>query len=313
MPERHLVILNPAAARGAAGLRVGEISRALASQGLRYELVRTERPLHAAELAAAACGRFEVVVAAGGAGTSNEVLNGLLAGGGQAGGGQAAAPRQLPALGMLCVGRGNDFAYGAGVPAGLEEACAVLARGARRPMDVGLLSSPQVPGGRYFGNGIGIGFDTIVTLEAGKMKLFRGFLGYVLGALRTMFLYYRAPLVALRIGEEVREQKALQISAMNGRRMGGAFYMTPEARNDDGELDLCIAGEPRRIAMLGIILKYMRGTQASSRHIRMARSSRLEVRALEGRLALHADGEVLGTAVSELSVQCLPRRVQVVA
>ena len=304
MPQRHLVILNPAAARGAAGLRAGELTRALTAQGLRYELVRTEQPMHAAKLAAAACGSFDVVVAAGGDGTGNEVLNGLLADGGSA--------DRTPALGLLCVGRGNDFAFGAGVPATLEEGCAVLARGERRPMDVGRVTGPQIPGGRYFGNGIGVGFDTIVTLEAGKMKRFHGFLGYVLGALKTMFLYSRAPLVAISFGGAIREQKSIQISAMNGRRMGGAFYMTPEARNDDGQLDLCIAGEPRRLAMLGIILQYLQGTQASSRHISMARAPRVEIRCLEGELALHADGEVLGTHVRELAAECLPLRVQVV-
>jgi YegS/Rv2252/BmrU family lipid kinase len=268
--------------------------------------------MHAARLAAAARGSFDVVVAAGGDGTGNEVLNGLLAEGGSAGPLRGASAQQLPALGFLCVGRGNDFAYGAGVPASLEEACAVLARGERRLMDVGLLQSPQVQGGRYFGNGIGVGFDTIVTLEAGKMKRFHGFLGYVLGALKTMFLYYRAPRVTIAFGGAILEQKALQISAMNGIRMGGAFYMTPGAHNDDGQLDLCIAGEPRRLVMLGIILKYLRGTQASSPHISMARAARVEILCLEGELALHADGEVLGTHVRELALECLPRRVQVV-
>ena len=304
MSNRHLVILNPAAGRGAAGRRADEIGRALTAHGILHELVRTERPLHAAELAAAACGNFDVVVAAGGDGTGNEVLNGLLASPG--------IGSRVPALGFLCVGRGNDFAFGAGVPATLEEGCAVLASGARRPMDVGRVTGPQIPGGRYFGNGIGVGFDTIVTLEAGKMKRFHGFLGYVLGALKTMFLYYRAPRVEISFSGAVLEQKSIQISVMNGRRMGGAFYMTPGARNDDGQLDLCIAGEPRRLAMLGIILKYMRGAQASSRHISMGRASQVEIRALEGELALHADGEVLGTGISALSAECLPHRVQVV-
>ena len=305
MPERHLVILNPAAARGAAGLRAGEISRALAAHGLRYELVRTERPMHAAELAA---GRLRAASTwswpPGGTARATRCSTACWR--------QADRGARLPALGLLCVGRGNDFAFGAGVPAALEEGCAVLAGGARRPMDVGRVTGPQIPGGRYFGNGIGVGFDTIVTLEAGKMKRFHGFLGYVLGALKTMFLYYRAPRVAISFGGAIREQKSIQISAMNGRRMGGAFYMTPGARNDDGQLDLCIAGEPRRLAMLGIILKYMRGTQASSRHISMGRASRVEIRALEGELALHADGEVLGTGIRELSAECLPHRVQVV-
>ena len=305
MAERHLVILNPAAGKGAAGARAGEISRLLKAHGVRHELVLTERPLHAALIAERAAGEgYDVVVAAGGDGTGNEVLNGLL----------SAADRGLaiPALGFLCAGRGNDFAFGAGAPAGLEEGCAALGGGGRRLMDVGRVSGPQLEGARYFGNGIGIGFDTIVGLEAAKMKRVHGFLGYVLGALKTMFLYYRAPKVALSWDGAAREQKALQISAMNGRRMGGAFLMTPEALNDDGQLDLCIAGEPRRLAMLGIIMQYLQGTQASSRHIRMGRASRVEIRALEGELALHADGEVLGTSISGLTAECLPHRIQVV-
>ena len=306
MAERHLVILNPAAGKGAAGARAGEISRLLKAHGVRHELVLTERPLHAALIAERAAGEgYDAVVAAGGDGTGNEVLNGLL----------SAADRGLaiPALGFLCAGRGNDFAFGAGAPAGLEEGCAALGGGGRRLMDVGRVSGPQLEGARYFGNGIGIGFDTIVGLEAAKMKWVHGFLGYVLGALKTMFLYYRAPRVALSWGETAREQKSIQISAMNGRRMGGAFFMTPEARNDDGQLDLCIAGEPRRLAMLGLILRYMRGTQAASRHITMCRTPVFEVRALEGRLVAHADGELLGTSLTELRMECLAARVRVVA
>jgi diacylglycerol kinase (ATP) len=304
MSNRHLVILNPAAGRGAAGRRADEIGRALTAHGILHELVRTERPLHAAELAAAACGSYDVVVAAGGDGTGNEVVNGLVRAG--------ADGRQLPALGMLAVGRGNDFAYGAGIPTDLEEGCEVLARGARRPMDVGRVTGPEIPAARHFGNGIGVGFDTIVGLEAAKMKRVQGFLGYVLGALKTLFLYYRAPRVVLSWDGTTREQNSIQISVMNGKRMGGVFFMTPESRNDDGQLDLCIAGGPGRLAMLGLIFRYMGGTQAKSRHITMARTPRVEIRALEGGLAVHADGETVGTSLSALAVECLPHRLQVV-
>jgi YegS/Rv2252/BmrU family lipid kinase len=303
---RHKVIFNPAAARGKAGGRVPEVERLLRNYGVRYELVRTERPLHAVELAARAGAEgFDVAVAAGGDGTANEVLNGLMR--------VREGGAKPPALGLLCIGRGNDFAYGAGVPVGLAEGCALLARGERRWMDVGRFRGGDFPQGRYFGNGIGVGFDTIVGLEAAKMKWAHGFLGYVVGALKTMFLYYRAPLLAITFGGNTREQRSLQISAMNGRRMGGTFYMTPEALNDDGQLDLCIAGEPRRLQMLGLILKYMKGTQAGSPHIRMGRSPVLEVRALEGGLAVHADGETMGVQVEGLTVECLPRQVEVVS
>jgi YegS/Rv2252/BmrU family lipid kinase len=284
---------------------IPELEQLLRGHGIEYELERTQRPLHAAELARRAAEQgFEAVVAAGGDGTSNEVLNGLME--------AWSNSRGIPAMGILCVGRGNDFAFGAGVPGSLEEDCAVLARGHRQPMDVGRLWGGDFPEGRYFGNGIGVGFDTVVGLEAAKMKWAKGFIGYVIGALKTMFLYYRAPNVRITFGQSAVEQKSIQISVMNGRRMGGTFFMAPEARNDDGLLDLCIADEMPRLQMLGLILQYMKGTQAGSRHIRMGRGRTAEIQALDGELVVHADGETIGIHAQHLRVECLHGAVQMI-
>ena len=111
---------------------------------------------------------------------------------------------------------------------------------------------------------------------------------------------------------EVREQRCLQVSVMNGKRLGGAFYMAPSAEADDGRLDLCIAGEPKRGEMLGIILKYMKGIQDESPHIRTGRVKRITVEALAGSFAAHADGEIMCTAASSFEVECLPRQLQVI-
>jgi YegS/Rv2252/BmrU family lipid kinase len=302
---RHKIIVNPVAGRGTAEGRIPELEQLLRGQGIEYELECTQRPMHAAELARLAAEQgFQVVVAVGGDGTSNEVLNGLMEVKRGSGG--------IPAMGILCVGRGNDFAYGAGVPGSLEEGCAVLARGHRQPMDVGRLWGGDFPEGRYFGNGIGVGFDTIVGLEAAKMKWAKGFLGYVIGALKTLSLYYRAPKVRIVFGQDPIEQKSIQISVMNGRRMGGTFFMAPEARNDDGLLDLCIADEMPRLAMLGLILMYMKGTQAGSPHIRTGRGRTAEIQALDGELVVHADGETIGIHARHLRVECLPGAVQMI-
>lgn len=302
---RHKIIVNPTADRGRAEARIPEMERLLGVHGIEYELQRTQRPMHAAQIARLAAEQgFEVVVAAGGDGTSNEVLNGLM----EAKGGL----RSIPAMGILGVGRGNDFAYGAGVPGSLEEDCAVLAGGHRQPMDVGRVWGGDFPEGRYFGNGIGVGFDTIVGLETAKMKWAKGFIGYVVGALKTLFLYYRAPRVRIAFDHQALEQKSIQISVMNGRRMGGTFYMAPAARNDDGLLDLCIADEMPRRVMLGLILKYMKGTQAESPHIRMGRARSAEIEALDGELVVHADGETIGIHARRLRVECLPAAMQMI-
>ena len=283
---------------------VSRIEELLQQYDIEYDLVRTERPMHAAELALAAAGKgYKTVIACGGDGTANEVINGLM----QAKNKQA----QIPAMALLCVGRGNDLAYGAGVPIGLEEGCRVLAEGYTSARDVGLVSGGDFPEGRYFGNGIGVGFDTIVSLEAAKMEWARGFVGYLLGALKTIFLYYKAPLVKIQYDGQEETKKAIQMSVMIGRRMGGLFYMTPKAINDDGLFDLCIGGEPRRIQMLGLIMQFIKGTQESSPWIATGRTPKIVLEALEGALVVHADGEIICTEGKSLRIECLPRQIEV--
>ena len=110
--RHHTIIYNPAAAHGKAGERLEEVKAALIAAGLDFTIQLTEKIGHGTDLAAeAAAGSTDVVVAAGGDGTANEVINGLM----RAAGTRKAAEGR-PAFGVICVGRGNDFAYGVGIP-----------------------------------------------------------------------------------------------------------------------------------------------------------------------------------------------------
>ncbi len=302
--RKHLAIVNPVAGKGSGEKHLPRIEELLQRYGIEYDLVRTERPMHAAELALAAAGEgYETVISCGGDGTANEVINGLMR--------AKKKQTQIPAMALLCIGRGNDLAYGAGVPTGLEEACRVLAEGCTSARDVGLVSGGDFPEGRYFGNGIGVGFDTIVALEAAKMEWARGLVGYLLGALKTIFLYYKAPLVKIQYNGQEENKKTIQMSVMIGRRMGGMFFMTPKAINDDGLFDLCLGGEPRRIQMLGLIVQYIRGTQESSPWITTGRTPEIVLEALEGALVVHADGETISVEGKSLRIEGLLRQIQI--
>ncbi len=301
---RSKLIVNPIAGRGAAARAVPFIERTLRDHHLEFDLVRTESPWHAAELAQqAVADAFDVVVAVGGDGTANEVLNGLM---------QAKQAREgSAAMGVLCVGRGNDFAFGVGIPRDLRAGCRALAKGARRWIDVGRVVGGLYPQGRYFGNGVGIGFDAVVGFEALKLKHLHGFLGYFVAALKTIFLYYRAPLVRIETGEQTVKQASLMVSVMNGRRLGGGFMMAPPAEIDDGLLDLCIADQVSRARIFTLIPYFMKGTQASQKEIKTGRTKRIAVTAVEGVLPAHADGETLCTEGQELTIELLPHQVEV--
>jgi diacylglycerol kinase (ATP) len=302
---RYKIIVNPVSGRGAGESAVPHLNHQLRAYGLDFDLVRTERPWHANELTQGAVSDgYDVVVAVGGDGTANEVLNGLML-----------AKRNgvgTAALGLIGVGRGNDLAFGMGVPSGLDIGQRILYQDNRRIVDVGFLVGGMFPQGRFFGNGVGIGFDAVVGFEALKMKRIHGFLNYFLAALKTIFLYYQAPLVKIEYNDERLEQLSLMVSIMNGRRMGGGFWMAPEAKIDDGLFDLCIAGQISKLGILALIPRFMQGTQASHPAVQTGRTEKLKVTALEGVLPVHADGETICTEGKRLTVELLTGEIEVI-
>lgn len=304
MPDKYRLILNPAADGSAAELCLPAIDGLLRSLSVEFDVVRTQRPWHASDLAQEAVrDGYQGVVAVGGDGTANEVLNGLM---------QADQQNLGKAtLGILCAGRGNDFAYGLGLPADLSEGCRVLAGGRRRALDVGHVVGGLYPQGRYFGNGVGIGFDAVVGFEAAKLKRLHGFASYLVAALKTIFLYYKAPLVNIEHDGGSETMRTLMVSVMNGRRMGGGFMMAPEGAVDDGLFDVCVAEQVSRARVFGLIPKFMQGTQATQKAIRMNRTQQITVTAIEGTLPAHADGETLCIEGQQLTMTLLPARLEV--
>lgn len=301
----YKIILNPASNRGN-GLRLlPEIEATLRGYGLDFSTVQTERPGHGIELARQAVAEgCDVVVAVGGDGTANEILNGLLLAEEQTG--------KRAALGVLATGRGNDFAYGVGVPKDWKLGCKALLEDKRRTIDVGRVSGGLYPQGRYFGNGIGIGFDAVVGFEAAKLTFLHGFPSYVVGALRTIFLFFNAPLVSIETDERVFTAKTLLVSVMNGRRMGGTFMMAPSSVPEDGKFDLCIGRQVSRPQIFALIFRFMKGTQYGHPSISNSRTSHVRVTALEGALPAHADGETLCVDGTELSIEILPSRLELI-
>jgi YegS/Rv2252/BmrU family lipid kinase len=269
---------------------------------LDYDLVQTEAPLHAIDLARqAVLEGYDAVISVGGDGTANEVLNGLMRAR-QSGEGTAK-------LGVVAIGRGNDFAFGVEIPDEFERACQVLARGEGEWIDVGLVRGGDFPDGRYFGNGVGIGFDAVVGFESLKMKRLHGFASYLVAALKTIYLYYQAPSVRIEHDGGSIERAALMVSIMNGRRMGGGFMMAPEAEISDGLLDVCIAEEVSKAGIFALIPRFMAGSQATHSAIATLQTKKITVSALEGTLPAHADGETLCEAGMQLSIEILPRSI----
>jgi len=303
--QKIKLILNPVSGRGAGNTEQEHIEKKFNQLNLNFQTARTEKPGHAAELARAAVkDGFDTVVAAGGDGTANEVLNGLMIAK-QAGEGSAA-------LGVICVGRGNDFAYGVGIPADVNRCCEILADNFQKTIDVGHVKGGDYPDGRFFGNGIGMGFDAVVGFEALKLKWLTGFPSYIVAAIKTMFLYFHAPLIELTYNGKTENKRYIMVSVMNGRRMGGGFMMAPDGDPGDGKLNLCLVEETTRRHILKLMGDFMKGTQAADDKVRIDLTDVITIKAIDGTLPAHADGETLCEKGRTLNINLLPAQLKIV-
>jgi diacylglycerol kinase (ATP) len=294
--DRFYVIVNPTAGRGAAARARALVEAEMARTGAAHVIVLTERRGHAAELAeAAARDGWPAVVAVGGDGTVHETVNGLM----RAAGDSASVP-----LGIVGVGSGNDFAQLAGVPRNPAEAVRRIVAATARAVDVGRVN------GRWFSNGVGIGLDAAVAVEVDRGRRFRGIFMY-LDALGKVLRRFRPPRMTVDVdGERLADGRMTLVTVGNGGRHGGGFWICPDARIDDGVLDVCLCDELGTMGILGFLPRVMRGTHVGARCVHMHRARRVRV-ASPDPLPVHADGEIVADAAHEVEIEIFPGRLRV--
>ena len=244
---------------------------------------------------------YQRVVAMGGDGTVTEVATGLL---------RAADEGHEAVLGILPAGSGNDYAFGIGIPTSLEPACRRLADGRVRSVDVIRVTADGES--RIFNNTVGIGFDADVLLETRKMKRGRGFLLYLAALFRVLASNGRwpYPLNITLDGQTLPQHAVTLVTVCNGRRVGGGFYLTPDAQPDDGLFDVIVADQLGRLRLASFITRVMRGTHVSAKPVQIYRGRHLLVESARGAPG-HGDGEVLCTAGRRFEFEILPGRLKV--
>ncbi len=286
-------MVNPVAGRGRALRRWPGVRASLVDAGWSVEEVRSEAPGQAVRLAAElARSGAQVVLAVGGDGTANEVANGLA---------QAGALEAVT-LGVVPLGTANDFATCLGIPSDLRTATQVLVRGQRRRVDLGRAND------RWFVNVAGVGFDAEVARWVNqRSKVVRGTAMYVLGIFRTL-LRYRPTEVDVFLDGVPWNARAFLVAVGNSPAYAGGVRMCPDARPDDGQLEVVRIGDIHKLEVFRILPLLYAGRHLS--HPKVARAAAREV-VVDSRspLAVHVDGEPVGTTPVRFRVQ--PRALQV--
>jgi YegS/Rv2252/BmrU family lipid kinase len=287
---RAAFIVNPIAGRGRGGRIARRLPELLARRGIEGEILTSTRPREASELARRAARTHALVVAVGGDGTANEVLQGIAG--------------TETVLGLVPVGSGNDLALALGIPSDLEEALDAIAAGRVIRIDLGRFDDG------WFANSLGLGFEAQVTVESRKIRRLRGFAIYlwaVVKALRAL----RCPELTVRADDRVLEGRRLLVCVGNGPRVGGGFYLTPEAQNTDGLFDVCLVDAMGRCAVLRTLPRALRGNHLGHPKVTLLRARRLEFSSPEG-FPFHVDGEVVDERRRTLRVEIVPRALRVI-
>ncbi len=292
-------MFNPAAGKGRAVRDRDRIREALERAGVSGTIVETQREGHGTTLAEdASTDGAEAVVAIGGDGTVNEVVNGLL----------RVPEARRPALGVVPDGTGNDFGYMLGLrPGDLDGAAGVLAAGATRVLDAGEVN------GRFFGNNVGLGFDGAVAEAAAKIRYLKGFGAYLWAVFAVLRTWENFTLTLTADGR-TSVGRAFLAAVANGPRSGGGFLLAPDARPDDGVFDVCRLGDLGKLEALRHLPKALDGSHVGLPWATILRAREV-VLASDRPLTAHVDGN-LATGVAHpepLRLRVLPRALRVIA
>jgi YegS/Rv2252/BmrU family lipid kinase len=277
------LIVNPAAGGGRAGRAAPSVERALRGHGLTVRRADTRDLPHARELALEAARRGETVVALSGDGIVGAIADVL---------------RNSPGaiLGVLPGGRGNDLARVLGIPEDPVAACATIANGIARAVDLGLVSPlDSAEAGHAFVGIASVGFDSDANRIANHAPAWLGGLVYAYGALRALASWQPARFeIELDPPGERHIVSGYSVGACNSKAYGGGMLAAPDALLDDGLLDVLLVEDVGKMGFLtGILPKVFSGDHVHHPGVHVHRAREITI-SCERPFAMYADGDPIG-------------------
>jgi YegS/Rv2252/BmrU family lipid kinase len=235
------------------------------------------------------------VVAVGGDGTMNEVVNGLM------------QRDERPVLAVIPLGTGMDFVRTYGIANRFEDAVGVAAGDGVRTIDVGRVEHSR--GTRYFANVGSVGMSAAVAQRANGMSKALGGKATFFYALTRVFLEWQNTPISVDLGDGTRREARMHdVIVANGRWHGGAMMLAPDAEPDDGLFDVILIGDINKRDFATTAPKIYKGTYLAHPKVELLRARAVSVEAPE-RLPIELDGEQVGATPARFEV--VPRALRV--
>ena len=292
---KHLFIVNPSAGKGKPLRLIPVIKQFFAANasllGNDFVIEITQYPGEATEIVRRyVAGAKLRVYSVGGDGTLNEVVNGLIG--------------SDSSLAIIPTGSGNDFVRSLPYDLPIHDLLFCTANGEAEPVDLAVVN------GRYFINIASVGFDAEVVYQAQKMKnaLMPSHLCYFAGIVRTLCRYNNLRL-KVSLDGQVREAKFLLMAIANGKYYGGGILPTPDARIDDGLLDVCLITEKNFLQIVTTLPKYIKGRHREIPGVDFYKVREVKVYS-EREFPLNIDGEIV--MAREAAFRIIPQGIKLV-
>ncbi|MBO2465162.1 MULTISPECIES: diacylglycerol/lipid kinase family protein [Actinomadura] len=292
-PRAFTAIVNPAAGGSASASSMIPLARLLREAGAEVAVEYSRGLDHAHTVARDAAAAGRVVLGVGGDGMVG-CVGGALAG-------------TDAVFGIVPAGRGNDFARQLGVPSDPERLAPLLLDGEPRAVDAIEANGTPVLGSVY------AGVDAVANANANKTRLLRGSAAYYVGALRAIVSWRAADYRVIVDGEEHRREGYTVVAANSGY-YGFGKHIAPDARVDDGLLDVVLVRDASRMLFFAVMRELEAGTHVRRPQVEVLRGRevRIELAGPPGRtLPYGADGELPG--VLPVTAKVMPGALRVLA
>lgn len=290
---RLFLIDNPQAGKNRKGRLTPTVVEALLEAGCTPEVTTSAHKGHITDLVARLdFSGYDGIVVMGGDGTLFEAVNGYMAN---------RSPRRIP-LGVIPLGTGNSFSLDLGLrPRNWQQAVQVIAHGQVQWADVACFEENGRC--RYFINILGLGFVADVTQRADGLK-WMGNLAYTVATLHRMMHHAPMP-VTLTLDGQHLERETVFVTVSNSRYTSN-FFIAPQARIDDGLLDVLVLHHMSRRALLRHFPKVLDGSHLALAEVEVFRAADIRIHTPHP-VALAPDGECTGH--TPLHIRCLPRTI----
>ena len=290
-----LIIYNPQAGDGRALTLLPEVATYVSEKGLDAEIITTEYSGHAIELVAQAqLSNYDAIIASGGDGTLFEVLNGYYKNAGE----------NKPPIGLIPNGTGNAFIKELKLQrTDWKKAVDIIALNHRRSLDVGkFITEGKV---YYFLNIVGMGFVTEIA-EASVPLKWMGNTAYTVATLLKM-ISLKSQKMTIELDGEILERDGVFVEVANSTFTGTTFYIAPEAKLDDGLLDVIILNKISRLKLLKLFTSIYDGTHINYPEVEYIKAKTIKVTE-EKPGKLIPDGEILGS--TPIEIECLQQDIE---